>query len=121
MGRVKELLGLKNRTKIETLEAGECNAIVLKSRLHCSSGEVKATLTLLWHSSAVKFLGLNVPERAAEPTEARPGRNRSERARNVSAHRRTITRLFEEMARSVGHQVHAKLKRELILEAGWCS
>jgi hypothetical protein len=120
LDRVKELLGLKNATKIDTLEAGECNAI-RHFAVHCSSGEVKATLTLLWPSSALGFFDLDVPERATEPTKARSGRTRNDRALCVSIDRLTVARLFKEMTRLIGYQAHAKPKRELILKEGRCS
>jgi hypothetical protein len=47
LDRVKKLLGLRNETKIDTLEAGQYN-VIQSFAVHRPFGEVKATLTLLW-------------------------------------------------------------------------
>jgi hypothetical protein len=83
-----------------------------------SKGDADAPVAFL---SVVSYLGYDIPERASKPTEARPGRPRNRRAEQVSIDRRTVTQLFEVIARIVGHQAHTEPKRELILKEGWCS
>ena len=68
--------------------------------------------------SVVSYLGRDVPERATEPTETRSGKLWNPRAEQASIDRRTVTQLFEVIARILGYKTHMEPKRELILAEG---
>lgn len=65
----------------------------------------------------IELLNGRVPARKNEPTQALQGREerRSERAKQVSASRNDITRLFDEIAHRLGYTDQSAPRRELIL------
>lgn len=70
--------------------------------------------------TVIELLNGRVPARKNEPTQALQGREerRSERAKQVSASRNDITRLFDEIARRLGFTDQSAPRRELILKMG---
>ena len=71
----------------------------------------------------IVVFGGNVPARRNEPTQTLQGREgtRSERAKQVSASRSDLTRLFDEIARLMGYNGNQAPRRELLLKAGMTS
>ena len=70
--------------------------------------------------TVIEIFGGNVPPRRNEPTQTLQGREgtRSNRAKQVSASRSDQTRLFNEIARLMGHNGNQAPRRELLLKAG---
>jgi len=77
-------------------------------------------LKLLQHflRIVIRFLGGNVPPRENEPTAVLSGRKRTERAEQVSAARRDVSRHFDVMGKCMGYTGHTPPKREVLLGEG---
>lgn len=103
-------------TKVDTLEKGEQFALDLFLFIVRSTDILG---TFLLGPVAIALLDGNVPVRRNEPTQAL--KDRSERATQVAASRKDITRLFEEIGRLVGYTPQTAPRRELLLEAGTVS
>ena len=82
-----------------------------------SFGSGKATLTLPFRRTVVRFLGGNVPDRGDQPTEV-PLEGKRSRAKQVQASRKVATRLFDIIGKCMGYVTKPAPKRELLLEEG---
>jgi hypothetical protein len=117
--RVKKLLGSEKMTKADALEKSE--QFVLQRLTVHRPVATERQLTFSQTSFApvvIKILGGKVPSRRNEPTVALEGRDRSDRAKQVSASRSDLTRLFDEVGKCLGFAYQTAPKRELLLQRG---
>ena len=64
------------------------------------------------------FFGGEVPARQNRPTEAQPGKDRTERAKQVSANRCHDAQLFDVIGKCMGYTTETPPRRELLLKRG---